>query len=134
MKKEIHPEYKECKVTCACGNTFITRSISGNINVEICSNCHPFFTGKQKLIDTAGRVEKYMRKYKLKDKQAEKKETVETKEKAENIEKPVDKGKPEVTEKLKTGEKTEKKEEPAAKVKTESKEKPQDKEKKEKAS
>ena len=65
MKKGIHPEYKEATVTCACGNNFKTRSTVGDINVEICSNCHPFFTGKQKLIDTAGRVEKYMKKYKL---------------------------------------------------------------------
>ncbi|MFH1941081.1 MAG: 50S ribosomal protein L31 [bacterium] len=65
MKKGIHPEYKEATVKCACGNNFKTRSTVGDINVEICSNCHPFFTGKQKLIDTAGRVEKYMKKYKL---------------------------------------------------------------------
>ena len=52
-------------VTCACGNTFETRSTVDKISVEICSNCHPFFTGKQKLVDTAGRVEKYMKKYKL---------------------------------------------------------------------
>ena len=67
MKPEIHPEYKTAKVTCACGNTFETRSTVGDISVEICSACHPFFTGKQKLIDTAGRVEKYMKKYKLQD-------------------------------------------------------------------
>ena len=54
-------------MTCACGNTFETHSTVGDINVEICSACHPFFTGKQKLIDTAGRVEKYMKKYKLQD-------------------------------------------------------------------
>lgn len=71
MKKGIHPEYKACKITCACGNTFETRSTVGDIHVEICSNCHPFFTGKQKLVDTAGRVEKYMRKYKISEKQAE---------------------------------------------------------------
>ncbi len=65
LKKGIHPEYKKAKVTCACGNTFETHSTIGDINVEICSKCHPFFTGKQKLIDTAGRVEKYMRKYKI---------------------------------------------------------------------
>ena len=70
MKKGIHPEYKACKITCACGNTFKTRSTVGDIHVEICSNCHPFFTGKQKLVDTAGRVEKYMRKYKISEKQA----------------------------------------------------------------
>ncbi|GAB4375000.1 MAG: 50S ribosomal protein L31 [Calditrichia bacterium] len=63
MKKEIHPEYKMAKVTCACGNTFETRSTVGDLHVEICSACHPFFTGKQKLVDTAGRVEKFLRKY-----------------------------------------------------------------------
>ncbi len=63
MKKGIHPEYKLVKVTCACGNTFETRSTAEKLNVEICSNCHPFFTGKQKLVDTAGRVEKFIRKY-----------------------------------------------------------------------
>lgn len=63
MKKGIHPEYKMTKVTCACGNTFETRSTVEKLNVEICSNCHPFFTGKQKLVDTAGRVEKFIRKY-----------------------------------------------------------------------
>jgi large subunit ribosomal protein L31 len=68
LKKGIHPKYEKCTVTCACGHAFETRSTVGNINVEICSNCHPFFTGKQKLVDTAGRVEKYMRKYKLKQK------------------------------------------------------------------
>lgn len=69
MKKGIHPEYKRAKVTCACGHTFVTQSTVGDINVEICSNCHPFFTGKQKLVDTAGRVEKYYRRYKLSKKQ-----------------------------------------------------------------
>jgi len=63
VKKGIHPEYKMTKVTCACGNTFETRSTVEKLNVEICSNCHPFFTGKQKLVDTAGRVEKFIRKY-----------------------------------------------------------------------
>ena len=65
MKSGIHPEYKVAKATCACGNTFMTRSTTGDISVEICSECHPFFTGKQKLVDTAGRVEKYRRKYQL---------------------------------------------------------------------
>jgi len=65
LKKGIHPEYKIATVSCACGNTFVTRSTVGNIRVEICSNCHPFFTGKQKLVDTAGRVEKFLRKYNL---------------------------------------------------------------------
>ena len=63
MKKGIHPEYMETRVICACGNTFVTRSTKKEIRVEICSQCHPFFTGKQKLIDSAGRVEKFRKKY-----------------------------------------------------------------------
>ncbi len=63
MKKGIHPEYTETRVICACGNTFLTRSTKTEIRVEICSQCHPFFTGKQKLIDSAGRVEKFRKKY-----------------------------------------------------------------------
>jgi len=63
MKKGIHPEYMECRVTCACGNTFLTRSTKKEIRVEICSQCHPFFTGKQKLMDSAGRIEKFRKKY-----------------------------------------------------------------------
>ncbi|MEW5901164.1 MAG: 50S ribosomal protein L31 [Acidobacteriota bacterium] len=63
MKKGIHPEYVEARVVCACGNTFLTRSTKKEIRVEICSQCHPFFTGKQKLVDSAGRVEKFRKKY-----------------------------------------------------------------------
>ena len=63
MKEKIHPKYYETKITCACGNVIPTRSTVKDITVEICSNCHPFFTGKQKLIDTAGRVERYKRRY-----------------------------------------------------------------------
>ena len=63
MKQGIHPEYKNAKVNCACGHTCETRSTVEKLSVEICSNCHPFFTGKQKLIDTAGRVEKFLKKY-----------------------------------------------------------------------
>lgn len=63
MKPKIHPEYHEVSVTCACGVSFPTRSTRKSISVEICSNCHPFFTGKQKLVDTAGRVERFRRKY-----------------------------------------------------------------------
>lgn len=63
MKQGIHPEYKKAIVTCVCGNTFETRSTVGNLHVEICSNCHPFFTGRQKLVDSAGRVEKFVKKY-----------------------------------------------------------------------
>ena len=64
MKPGIHPEYNEITVTCACGETFKTRSIrKGDLLVEICSACHPFFTGKQKLVDTAGRVDRFNRRY-----------------------------------------------------------------------
>jgi len=64
MKKDIHPDYKESLVTCGCGNTFTTRSTRDKIAVEVCSNCHPFYTGKQKFVDTAGMVEKFQRKWK----------------------------------------------------------------------
>ena len=63
MKKGIHPEYGVARVACACGNTFETRSTKKAINVEICSSCHPFFTGKQKFVDSEGRVERFHRKY-----------------------------------------------------------------------
>jgi large subunit ribosomal protein L31 len=64
MKAGIHPAYEQVKVTCACGHSFVTRSAhKGDIRVEICSNCHPFFTGKQKLIDTEGRVDRFTKKY-----------------------------------------------------------------------
>ncbi len=63
MKADIHPKYVECTVTCGCGNSFTTRSTKPKIAVEICSACHPFFTGTQKFVDTAGRVEKFQRKY-----------------------------------------------------------------------
>ena len=65
MKKGIHPNYQLAMVHCACGNNFETRATVDKINVEICSNCHPYFTGKQNLVDTAGRIEKYMEKYNL---------------------------------------------------------------------
>ncbi|UCD37929.1 MAG: 50S ribosomal protein L31 [Fidelibacterota bacterium] len=65
MRKDIHPEYHLVTVHCACGNSFQTRSTVKELRVEICNACHPFFTGKQKLVDTAGRVEKYRRKYKI---------------------------------------------------------------------
>ena len=64
MKKGIHPAYQQAKVSCACGEVFITRSTKKEIRVEICSKCHPFFTGKQKLVDTAGRLERFERRYK----------------------------------------------------------------------
>ncbi len=63
MKPDIHPNYKASTVHCACGNTFETRSTNDNIHVEVCSQCHPYFTGKQKLMDTAGRVERFRQRY-----------------------------------------------------------------------
>ena len=63
MKKNIHPKYDKITVTCACGNSFETRSTKSKLNAEICSSCHPFYTGKEKLLDTAGRVEKFNRRY-----------------------------------------------------------------------
>jgi len=63
MKADIHPEYKEINVRCACGETFKTSSAGGDIQVDICSACHPFYTGKQKFVDTAGRVEKFQKKF-----------------------------------------------------------------------
>ena len=63
MKEKIHPQLHEAKVTCACGNEFITLSTIKEIRVEICSSCHPFYTGEQKLVDSAGRVDKFHRKY-----------------------------------------------------------------------
>ena len=67
MKPNIHPGYQECSVSCVCGNKFITKSVLPSIKVEICNACHPFFTGKQKIVDTAGRVERFMRKYGMQD-------------------------------------------------------------------
>lgn len=66
MREGIHPRYEKARVSCACGNTFETRSTVSEIRVDICSACHPFFTGKQKLLDTAGRVERFRRKYGIK--------------------------------------------------------------------
>ena len=63
MKPDIHPEYHEITVACVCGNTFTTRSTSRKVDLEICSACHPFYTGKQKLVDTAGRVERFRKRY-----------------------------------------------------------------------
>ena len=63
MKKDIHPEYKTITAVCACGSTFEIGSVLPELKVEICSSCHPFFTGKQKLVDTAGRIEKFRRRY-----------------------------------------------------------------------
>ena len=63
MKPDIHPEYVETTITCACGTSYVTRSTVPDLRVAICSKCHPFFTGRQRLVDTAGRVEKFQRKY-----------------------------------------------------------------------
>ena len=67
MKKDIHPKYVASKITCACGNVVETRGTIPELQVEICSNCHPFFTGKQKIVDTAGRVERFKKKYGIKN-------------------------------------------------------------------
>lgn len=79
MKKTIHPEYKKAHITCGCGNVIETKNTVGDLTVEICSACHPFFTGKQKLVDTAGRVDKFKERMeaaqKLKDSKKSKKET-----------------------------------------------------------
>lgn len=65
MKEGIHPDYKECKVTCACGNSFVTKSTKEELRLDVCSACHPFFTGQQKFIDRGGRVEKFKNKYNI---------------------------------------------------------------------
>jgi large subunit ribosomal protein L31 len=67
VKEGIHPKYEPTTITCACGNVIETRSTAKDIRVEICSACHPFFTGKQKLVDTAGRVERFKKRYNIKD-------------------------------------------------------------------
>ncbi len=65
MKPDIHPQYKEITVNCSCGNSFVTRSTSARnqLSLDVCSSCHPFYTGKQKIVDTAGRVDKFRQKY-----------------------------------------------------------------------
>ncbi|MFQ3619808.1 MAG: 50S ribosomal protein L31 [Spirochaetales bacterium] len=67
MKADIHPKYVPAKITCACGNVIETRTTVGDLKVEICSQCHPFFTGKQKLVDTAGRVDRFKKKYNIQE-------------------------------------------------------------------
>jgi large subunit ribosomal protein L31 len=67
MRDSIHPAYEPTTITCACGNVIETRSTAKDIHVEICSSCHPFFTGKQKLVDTAGRIERFRKKYGIKE-------------------------------------------------------------------
>jgi len=66
MRKDIHPDYKECSVTCACGNSFATKSNKEVMRIDICSECHPFFTGEQKIVDAAGRIEKFKARYAMK--------------------------------------------------------------------
>ena len=65
MKKDIHPDVVDCKVTCACGNSFDTKSVKNEIRVEICNECHPFFTGSERMVDTAGRIDKFKKRYNL---------------------------------------------------------------------
>ena len=67
MKKDIHPKYQECSVKCGCGAEWKTRSVLKEVHLSICSSCHPFFTGKSKLVDAAGRIEKFQRRYGIKD-------------------------------------------------------------------
>ena len=67
MKAKIHPKYEKTTISCVCGNVIETRSTAKDIKVEICSNCHPFYTGKQKLVDTAGRIERFKKTYNIKD-------------------------------------------------------------------
>ena len=78
MKQGIHPEYKLTQVTCSCGNTFTTRGTAESLTLDLCNNCHPFYTGKQKLVDSGGRVERYKQRY---AKTAEKKAAAEAAEK-----------------------------------------------------
>jgi large subunit ribosomal protein L31 len=65
MRKEIHPDYMECQVKCACGNEFVTKSNKAEMSIDICNECHPFFTGSEKILDAAGRVDKFKKKYNL---------------------------------------------------------------------
>jgi len=84
MKEKIHPKYQETTIICACGASIRTRSTKQNLHVDICSNCHPFFTGKQKLIDSAGRVDKFKRRYEKKKEPKIKKGSSQEKSSAEN--------------------------------------------------
>jgi large subunit ribosomal protein L31 len=87
LKEKIHPKYFDTTITCACGNVIHTRSTVKDIRVEICSACHPFFTGKQKLVDTAGRVERFRRKYQALEQKKQKQEVKEEKKEAKPVEK-----------------------------------------------
>jgi large subunit ribosomal protein L31 len=71
MKTGIHPEYVECTVTCACGESFVTHSTKPEVRIDVCSKCHPFFTGQQKIVDTEGRVERFIKRYGMQDRYAE---------------------------------------------------------------
>ena len=84
MKQGIHPEYKEIKVTCSCGHSFETRSTSGKdvLLIEVCSKCHPFYTGKQKIVDTAGRVDRFQQKYARKGKSSANQDSADQKSKS----------------------------------------------------
>lgn len=87
MKTDIHPEYVETQVTCSCGNTFVTHSTKGDMHIELCNECHPFFTGKQKLVDSGGRVERFQKRYQgkeIKSKKRIKAETAQVEETAES--------------------------------------------------
>jgi large subunit ribosomal protein L31 len=81
LKKGIHPDYIESRVSCSCGETFVTRSTKSELKVELCSKCHPFYTGKQKLVDSGGRVQRFQKKYGLKVTESEA-DTVEVSEEA----------------------------------------------------
>jgi len=81
MKQGIHPDYVEATVTCACGNTWVTRSTKAELKVEVCSNCHPFYTGQQKMIDTEGRVDRFIRRWGLQDRYADREQAEERSEK-----------------------------------------------------
>ena len=92
MKEKIHPNYKETTIVCACGTTIQTKSTKQNIHIDICSNCHPYFTGKQKLLDSAGRVDKFKKRYEKKQtpkqkKEKAKKESISTEDKLDQIKK-----------------------------------------------
>jgi large subunit ribosomal protein L31 len=103
MKKDIHPEYVECTVTCGCGNSFVTHAAKPKITVEICSKCHPFYTGKHKLVDSTGRVERFQKRWAKASylgayHQGEPEETPESAEAAETAEAPAAPEAPEAAE------------------------------------
>jgi large subunit ribosomal protein L31 len=67
MKKDIHPTLHDCTVTCACGNSFVTKSVKETLRIDICNECHPFFTGSERMVDTAGRIDKFKKRYNIQD-------------------------------------------------------------------